>query len=544
MKKPNDSIIVIQARTSSSRLPCKVILPIKGIPLAVLVAQRAANTDRKVIVVTSEEKNDNILVRELEKWNVPYYRGSLNDVLGRIVEGLSSYNDDTVVFRLTADNVFPDGKLIDELEQSFHENGSTYLSCSGELSGLPYGVSVEVLKLADLREADKNTKSAYDREHVTPYIIRKRGFNNFTKYQNHRLSVYRCTIDNFDDYQTVSNVFENFDDPINAQLFDLINRLKIESPQVTVSWPVHKLVLGTAQLGMTYGINNHEGQPNIKDSENIIKLAISNGIEYLDTARDYGDSEKVIGNAVKGGWASRVNIITKLSALSACPINADRIVVNEFVDKSIYESLFYLEQKQIDILLLHRFEHLRYWNNSVWERLTYHKQQLRIKSLGVSIQSPEELIEALKIKSIEYIQLPFNILDDRWNIAVNEILTEKKARNLTIHVRSIYLQGLLLSNKSENWYKAGVANCNTIIDWLDNLVHTFDRKSVADLCVAYVNSIEWIDGIVIGMETVEQFKENLELITNSKLDVRQITQIESSRPEVPDSLLNPAKWKK
>lgn len=545
MKKNSDSIIVIQARTNSSRLPCKVILPIKGIPIAVLAAQRAANTERKVIVATSKEKSDDLLVRELKKWDIPYYRGSLNNVLRRIVDGLSSFDDDTVIFRLTADNVFPDGKLIDELEQNFHANGSTYLSCSGVHSGLPYGVSAEVFKLSDLREADINTEDEYDREHVTPYIIRKYGFNDFTKYQSHKSSIYRCTIDNFDDYQTVSSVFECFKDPVNAPLFKLVDQLKRVSPEVTVSSSMHKLVLGTAQLGMDYGINNLEGQPNTKESEKIIKFAISNGIEYLDTAREYGNSENVIGKSLEGGWANRVKIITKLSALTALsdfPDTVDKNIVNAFVDKSIYESMFYLNQKQIDVLLLHRFQHLMCWNNSVWERLVYHKQQSRIKSLGVSVQSPEELIEALKIKNIEYIQLPFNILDNRWVKAVDKILKEKQERSLKIHVRSIYLQGLLLSDDAQKWRKAGVANYNIISTWLNDLVLALNRNSVADLCIAYINSIDWVDGLVIGMETVEQFKENVELISNIKLDTNQITKIESSRPEVPESLLNPAKW--
>ena len=543
MEQTSDSIIVIQARTSSSRLPCKVILPIKGIPLAVLAAQRAANTNRKVIVATSEEKGDDLLIKELEKWDVSYFRGSLNNVLGRIVEGLSSFADDTVVFRLTADNVFPDGNLIDELEQSFYANGSTYLSCSGQLSGLPYGVSVEVLKLSDLREANRETDNDYDREHVTPYIIRKYGSNIFTKYQKHQLSMYRCTIDDFEDYQRVSKVFESFNEPVNTSLFTLINQLKVESPQVITQKPLYKLVLGTAQLGMAYGVNNYKGQPNSKESESIIKLAISNGIEYLDTAREYGDSEKVIGKVVKGSWASRVQIITKLSALSACSNIADKNTINAFIDKSIYESLFYLDKRNIDVLLLHRFEHLKCWDHAVWERLNYHKEQARINSLGVSVQSPDELLEALKVKSIEYIQLPFNILDNRWDDAVYEVLKQKKERNLTIHVRSIYLQGLLLSDSNSSWHKAGVEDYRTINTWLNQLIDTLGRSSISDLCVAYVNSAEWIDGLVIGMETVEQFKENMKLLMNPKLNTSQIAQIESSRPEIPSSLLNPAKWK-
>ena len=102
------SVIVLQARTNSSRLPGKVMLPIKGFPLVVLAAKRAGNTGRSVIVATSRETSDDGLVALLQSYGLKYFRGSLENTLDRIVKALVAYDDQTVVFRLTADNVFPD----------------------------------------------------------------------------------------------------------------------------------------------------------------------------------------------------------------------------------------------------------------------------------------------------------------------------------------------------------------------------------------------------------------------------------------------------
>jgi len=98
-------IVVLQARTSSTRLPCKVMLPVNKIPIVVMAALRASNTGRKVIVVTSKDSSDDDLVALLELRKLNYYRGDLNNVLDRTVQSLVEYQDETIVVRLTADNI-------------------------------------------------------------------------------------------------------------------------------------------------------------------------------------------------------------------------------------------------------------------------------------------------------------------------------------------------------------------------------------------------------------------------------------------------------
>ena len=103
-----NSIILIQARLSSSRLPAKVILPIHGLPLVVLVAKRASNTGKKAIVCISDKQSDDYLYEILKSYSINIWRGSESDVLKRFNDALVNYNNEDLVFRLTSDNFIAD----------------------------------------------------------------------------------------------------------------------------------------------------------------------------------------------------------------------------------------------------------------------------------------------------------------------------------------------------------------------------------------------------------------------------------------------------
>ncbi len=536
------SIAVLQARTNLSRLPGKVLLPLGVLPTVVLAARRAANTGRKVIVATSNEYTDDALVDLLNEYGVENFRGSLNNTLERITDALSGYSDETLVFRLTADNVFPDGKFLDEMERYFIENKLRYLNSNGLSSGLPYGVSAELMYLSDLRLSIELTSDVYDQEHVTPFIRRKYGENSFNEYASVNMSHYRATIDCFDDYIAIQSVLKNVSDPENIPLNELMARLKDAPFQPESKSPISKLVLGTVQLGLDYGINNTTGQPNQATAMALIKLAIVNGVTTLDTARAYGNSEKVIGKALQKGWHSRCNIITKLGLLDTCPSDATPEVVSAFVNASVFRSCTELNTQVIDVLMLHREHHRKAWNNAAWEALKELVNNNVIKALGVSIQSPEELISCLNDPLVEYIQLPFNILDWRWDEFIPAIRAEKLKRKLVIHTRSSFLQGLLMSNSVEMWGKSGADNPETIINWLENAKNLVNEDKLEHLCLGYCLSQDWIDGVVIGVETEDQLHSNIYVADNSIYSKKDFHSIINSRPKVSINVLNPSTW--
>lgn len=538
------SIVVIQARTNSSRLPAKVLLPIRGIPVVVLAAKRAANTGRRVIVATSSESSDDGLAELVKQHGLHCFRGSLENTLDRVVGALSSYDDSTIVFRLTADNVFPDGTLLDEMEAEFLAKDIAYLCCNGEPSGLPYGTSVEVMRLGHLREAAAENCTSYDQEHVTPYVIRKFGAVFFDKYKKLNKGHFRCTIDCLDDYLGIQQVFADVAYPVREPFLALVDRLASVPLQPIVSVPASKLVLGTAQLGSNYGIANTSGVPDKRQCEELIKTAVANGITYLDTARAYGKSEAMIGQSLKSGWESRVRIITKLSPLLDCPKDAFGSILKAFVDASIYKSCSALRVEKLDILMLHRFSHLTDWDGEVWSRLLDLKASGLIGELGASVQSPEELSKALDVPDINYIQLPFNLLDWRWDSIIQKILTVKADRNVTVHVRSALLQGLLTSVDNRHWMQANVDNALPVKDWLLKRAAAHKRANVADLCLAYVNAMPWVDGVVVGVDNMNQLLENITYMTNPGLQEDQVREIQKTRPRLSEITLNPALWKK
>lgn len=537
-----NSVVVLQARTNSARLPGKVLLPINDMSLVVLAAKRAGNTGRRVVVATSFEWSDDGLALHIQSHGLRCFRGSLENTLDRVVNAMSGYDDETIVFRLTADNVFPDGVLLDELEAEFLAHGLDYLCCNGEPSGLPYGMSVEVTRLAHLREAARESVDAYDQEHVTPYVIRKFGRRYFEKYRYLNKGHYRCTIDCFDDYLAVQQVFTDVLAPIEEPYLELVRRLEKVAFRPLGRLPTPRLVFGAAQLGGHYGIANKTGQPGRMACQDLIKTAIANGVTYLDTARTYGNSEAMIGQSLKNGWQDRVKIITKLSPLLNCPPDASVSTVHAFVDASVFKSCSVLGVHEIHVLMLHRTSHLTDWNGAVWQRLLELQDTGVISELGASVQSPYELAKALDIPEIHYIQLPFNLLDWRWDEAIPAILAVKASRKLTVHVRSVLLQGLLPSLDEKLWRQANVDQSSPITDWLLSQVASCHRTSIVDLCLSYVNALGWVDGITIGMENMAQLIDNINFFNLPGLTVDQIASIQRTRPRLSEATLNPALW--
>jgi spore coat polysaccharide biosynthesis protein SpsF (cytidylyltransferase family)/aryl-alcohol dehydrogenase-like predicted oxidoreductase len=539
-----NATLLLQARTSSSRLPGKVLLPVAGIPLVVLAARRAGNSGRRVVVVTSHEPSDDVLCDVLDNWDTAYFRGDLENTLKRFVDVLEGAPDDHVVVRLTGDNVFPDGIFIDEILEDFEKRNVAYLSCGGDTSGLPFGVSAEVTRAGCLRDAHQNTESALDREHVTPWIKRRSGSNYFERYRSLGMSQYRCTVDTLDDYLLVSRLFGSADNPDQLPLEVLLERLKSASTDVVTPTPAIRMVLGTAQFGLCYGIANTEGRPEQALVNNLVRTAIANGVQYLDTARAYGDSEQILGSALSGGWGSRATVITKLSPLDDCPTDASFDTAKAFTERSIYQSCHAMNVSKLDVLMLHRAGHLTAWNGAVWTAARKLKEQGLIGALGVSVQSPEEALTALDFDDVGFIQLPFNILDSRWGEVIEEISRVRLLRSLVVHVRSALLQGLLTTDQEELWQKARCSIASRVIGWLRAQAVNYTKGNVIELCLRFVFSQKWIDGVVIGVDAKEQLVDNLMTAGIECWNQDQLNSIVKDRPRVAQETLNPASWKR
>ena len=301
-----------------------------------------------------------------------------------------------------------------------------------------------------------------------------------------------------------------------------------------------ELVLGTAQLGLAYGAANRTGQPSERTAELLLRSAVRAGVKWVDTAAAYGTSEHRIGTALPG--SKGVRIVTKLAPLDDIEETAPIATVRQAVANSIHASCARLGLDRIEVLLLHRARHLTSHGGAIWQRIKEFRDEGVLYDLGVSVYTPEEALTALADSNVRHLQLPFNALDWRWrDSGVIDALTKRP--NVTVHARSALLQGLLASGEA-NWPHIDGVDPAELKSTLRTLTRDLGRDSPADLCFAYVRGQSWIDGVVVGMETLSQLALNLALFKRPALTPGEIAAVDAALPRANEQLLNPALWVK
>jgi aryl-alcohol dehydrogenase-like predicted oxidoreductase len=313
-------------------------------------------------------------------------------------------------------------------------------------------------------------------------------------------------------------------------------------PYTVIENRVHSaMTLGTAQLGMEYGVVNRSGKPRRSAAIEIVRKAISHGVTTIDTARAYGDSEYVLGEARSGAWSSRADAITKLDPLAKFSEQESEDQVRTAVDQSVDDSCRALRADRLSVLLLHRWSHHDAWRGAAWRRLLELRDSGKIEKLGASVYQPNEALAALEDPAIQHLQLPMNVLDSRWKASGIEAALAHR-REIVVHARSVFLQGILL-HPAHFWPAAQGYDAQQYVANLLELVRKYERESIADLCVAYVRSQNWVTSLVLGCETMNQLEENLRLFRLPLLTPDQPAEIEHAFSNVPEGLLNPSKWK-
>ena len=300
-----------------------------------------------------------------------------------------------------------------------------------------------------------------------------------------------------------------------------------------------ELVLGTAQLGLVYGAANRIGQPSTRDAELILHSAVSAGVRWIDTAAAYGSAEQRIGAALPG--SKGVRIATKLAPLDDFNETSDAGDIRRAVNDSVRRSCARLGTDRLEVLLLHRAHHLTMRSGTVWSAVKALRDEGVVYDLGVSVYSPQEALAALADRDVRHVQLPFNALDWRWrDSGVFEALAKRPG--VTVHARSALLQGLLANGSDARWPE-GIDPAE-LTTRLHRLTRELDRDSPADLCLAYVRAQTWIDGVVVGMESLRQLALNIALFKRPPLTSDEIAAVDASLPRASERLLNPALWAK
>lgn len=530
--------ILLQARTESQRLPAKALLPLGGVPSAVLAGKRAARGGGDVLLAIPDAAADDPLAAAAGAAGLPVFRGARDDVLGRFAAAARDLPDAAIVVRLTGDNVVPDADLVADLVAALTGSDRDIVGVRWPDDRLPYGVSAEAMRLGALRAAHARADDPHGREHVTPWLWRHaRGGGMAGLAEGEDLSRLRGTLDTLDDYLRLCRVFDGLRDPVAAPWRELVRRLAAlpDAPRFDMRGA---LVLGTAQLAEPYGSAGRTQPPGRGEAVAIVRRAVAHGVAWIDTARAYGGSEARIGAALAGGRAAQV--ATKLDPLAGLPPDATETAVRAAVDASLFRSCRELRCHALDTLLLHRADHLRAWNGAVWRRLQELRAEGVVGRLGVSVRFPAEAAAALAEPDVRHMQLPYNLLDSRWE--KSGVIERFAARpDVTVHARSAFLQGVLLRG-AEAWPRIGGVDAAALAGWLRRAARDCGRLDAADLCLAWVRAQPWISGVVVGVESLDQLDRNLERFARPALDPEARRRIAAERPSVPERLLDPALW--
>lgn len=200
--------VIIQARLTSTRLPKKVLAPILGEPMLLHVIKRvrAAKLVDRVILAIADNR-DNSLEEFAIKNNIPYLKGSEDDVLSRYYKTAQKFNVKNIV-RLCSDQPLIDPSIIDEIIKAYFESGVNY--CSNLIKRtFPRGLEVEVFDFSVLKKSFLVAKEKYQREHVTPYIYENKNLfktKNIEAKGELRRPDLRFTVDTKEDLEFIKKI--------------------------------------------------------------------------------------------------------------------------------------------------------------------------------------------------------------------------------------------------------------------------------------------------------------------------------------------------
>lgn len=290
-----------------------------------------------------------------------------------------------------------------------------------------------------------------------------------------------------------------------------------------------KIGIGTAQFGLNYGISNKEGKTEISEVINILNVASQNNIRVIDTAAMYGSSEDAIGVSLPH-INYHFDVVTKTPKFSSPAISEDDIYLFE---DTFFKSLSKLKQPYVYGLLIHDSENLRKPNGNLFlKKMMEFKQEGLVKKVGVSVYTGDQIDYIIGEYEIDLIQLPMNILDQR--LLLSGHLTKLKKANVEIHIRSVFLQGLLLMNPE------GLSSYfNPVKPHIKEYHDFIKEKGISPLQAAlgFVLCMEDVDTAICGINNHLQLKEICNAATFHEY-------INYDRFAITDeAILNPSKWR-
>lgn len=268
--------------------------------------------------------------------------------------------------------------------------------------------------------------------------------------------------------------------------------------------PVERLAIGTAQFGSDYGISNRNGCVSDAEMQAIIDRCRQTGINMFDTAAAYGDAESRLGEMLPANWHPR--IVTKLQPRSVDP---------ETIRASIRESTRNLGRKPVYGFLVHRANDLLGGHGkNIWRTLEEYQDAGNVERIGVSVYQAEQVAQLLDRFPLQIVQVPASMVDQR--LIADRTLDRLKEADVEVHVRSIFLQGLLFLNAEE--LPSNLAFARSALERVQvNLREA--GVSVLEAALGFALGRPEFDAVLLGVTTCDELDAIVDVASSSPLDL-------------------------
>ena len=286
-----------------------------------------------------------------------------------------------------------------------------------------------------------------------------------------------------------------------------------------------KLILGTVQFGLKYGINNIIGKPSNDEVLSLLKVAYNSGIRVLDTAEAYGNAHQLIGNYHKKHNNSKFKLITKFP----------HDIKHNLIKSKVIKYLDLMKVNTLDVMMFHSFDSFKS-NYNTLKTLNELKSDGLINNIGVSVYTNTQLKSLLNEDLITVVQLPFNLLD---NFSVRgDLINKLKEKGKIIHTRSAFLQGLFFKKITDN-----ISIVQALKPHLETLNKIAKKQgcSMEALALSYCIKQNNIDNVIIGVDSISQLNANIKAAAY-EVNEEALKCINKINVENLD-LLNPSLWK-
>lgn len=291
-----------------------------------------------------------------------------------------------------------------------------------------------------------------------------------------------------------------------------------------------ELALGTAQLGLNYGIANRTGRPDRDAALGLLEASRHCGVTLWDTAPAYGESEEIIGNFLRS-QSDHPAISTKLSKLEST--GAEELV--SIVERALTRSLDRLGIDAVDYYLIHDERDFGRFGEDLLTALAAMRDRGLVQKIGVSVYHPETALRALASEHVDALQLPYNVFDRRFDLAIQEA----RPQGVVVLARSVYLQGLFFLEEGDIAAKFPEA-----LSWsreLQRFSGEIDRP-IAELAFCFVRDVPGISAMIVGAESLHQLEENSALMKRPPLTTEEREEVSRRFAHVPESIVNPSLW--